>query len=82
MEFRTHIMVCAGTACVSCGSFDVKKVLEDEIKKKGLDKEILVVATGCQGFCAQGPIVVVRPDDIFYQLLTPKMSLTLLKSIF
>ncbi|HAQ60886.1 TPA: NADH-quinone oxidoreductase subunit NuoF [Candidatus Delongbacteria bacterium] len=72
MEFRTHIMVCAGTACVSCGSFNVKKVLEEEIKKRGLDKEILVVATGCQGFCAQGPIVVVQPDDIFYQLLTPE----------
>lgn len=72
MEFRTHLMVCAGTACVSCGAFNVKKLLEEEIKKKGLDKEILVVGTGCQGFCAQGPIVVVRPDDIFYQLLSPE----------
>lgn len=62
-------MVCTGTACVSCGAFDVKKTLEAEIKKQGLDKEVLVVGTGCQGFCAQGPIVVVQPDDIFYQLM-------------
>ncbi|MBN2790065.1 MAG: NADH-quinone oxidoreductase subunit NuoF [Candidatus Delongbacteria bacterium] len=69
MEYRTHLMVCTGTACVSCGAFDVKKTLEAEIKKQGLDKEVLVVGTGCQGFCAQGPIVVVQPDDIFYQLM-------------
>ncbi len=72
MEYRTHLMVCAGTACVSCGAFDVKRILEEEIKKQGLDEEILVVGTGCQGFCAQGPIVVVQPDDIFYQLLAPE----------
>jgi len=72
MEFRTHLMVCAGTACVSCGAFNVKKLLEEEIVKQGLDKEILVVGTGCQGFCAQGPIVVVKPDDIFYQLIKPE----------
>jgi NADP-reducing hydrogenase subunit HndC len=65
-------MVCTGTACVSCGAFNIKKLLEEEIKKQGLDKEVLVVGTGCQGFCAQGPIVVVQPEDIFYQLLSPE----------
>jgi NADP-reducing hydrogenase subunit HndC len=72
MAYRTHLMVCTGTACVSCGAFDIKKLLEEEIKKQGLDKEVLVVGTGCQGFCAQGPIVVVQPEDIFYQLLSPE----------
>ncbi len=72
MAYRTHLMVCTGTACVSCGAFNIKKLLEEEIKKQKLDKEILVVGTGCQGFCAQGPIVVVQPDDIFYQLLSPE----------
>ncbi|MBU4486935.1 MAG: NADH-quinone oxidoreductase subunit NuoF [Candidatus Delongbacteria bacterium] len=72
MEFRTHLMVCAGTACISCGAFNIKKLLEEEISKQGLEKEILVVGTGCQGFCAQGPIVVVQPEDIFYQLLSPE----------
>ncbi len=72
MAYRTHLMVCTGTACVSSGAFNIKKLLEEEIKKQGLDKEILVVGTGCQGFCAKGPIVVVQPDDIFYQLLSPE----------
>jgi NADH-quinone oxidoreductase subunit F len=28
-----------------------------------------VVMTGCNGFCGQGPILVVQPDGIFYQML-------------
>ena len=55
MAYRTHLMICTGTACVSSGSFDIKKELEQEIRKHGLENEILVVTTGCQGFCAQGP---------------------------
>lgn len=66
---RTHIMLCAGTGCVSNGSFKIKKALERELKKHDLQDEVIVVLTGCNGFCAQGPIAVVRPDDIFYQLL-------------
>jgi len=72
MPYRAHLMVCTGTACVSCGSLEIKRVLEDEIRKQGLEDEILVVATGCNGFCGQGPIMAVQPDGVFYQKLTPK----------
>jgi len=68
--YRTHLMLCAGTACVSNNSFKIKEALEKEIKKHGLQDEILVVMTGCNGFCAVGPIMVVKPDGIFYQNLT------------
>ena len=66
---RTHIMLCAGTGCVSNGSFKIKESLERELKKHDLEDEVDVVMTGCNGFCAQGPVAVVKPDDIFYQLL-------------
>ena len=67
--YRTHVMLCAGTGCVANGSFKIKEVLERELKKHDLQDEVGVVMTGCNGFCAQGPVAVVRPDDIFYQLL-------------
>jgi NADH-quinone oxidoreductase subunit F len=70
--YRTHLLVCAGTGCVSCGSFKIKDALEKEILKKGLENEVLVVTTGCNGFCERGPILLVHPDGIFYQKLTPK----------
>ncbi|MEE8592453.1 MAG: NADH-quinone oxidoreductase subunit NuoF [Spirochaetia bacterium] len=69
-NFRFNLLVCAGTGCVSNNSFKVKTALEKEIEKQNLQEEIQVITTGCNGFCANGPIVVVKPDDIFYQLLT------------
>ncbi len=69
MAYRTYLMVCAGTGCVSNQSLKIKDKLENEIIKKGLQNEVSVVTTGCNGFCAVGPLMVVQPDGIFYQLL-------------
>ena len=70
--FRLDLLVCAGTGCVANHSFEIKEELEKEITKQGLQNEIRVIATGCNGFCERGPIVVVQPDGIFYQRLTKK----------
>jgi len=69
-SYRTHLMLCAGTGCVSNGSYRIKAALERELVKHSLQDEIAVVMTGCNGFCAQGPVMTVLPDGIFYQLLT------------
>jgi len=66
-------MVCTGTGCVSGGAFEIKKTLEEELKKQKLDEEVQIITTGCNGFCANGPIVVVQPDGVFYQMLTPEV---------
>ena len=68
--YRMHLMLCAGTGCVSNGSYRIKAALERELAKHDLQDEIAVVMTGCNGFCAQGPVMTVLPDGIFYQLLT------------
>jgi NADH-quinone oxidoreductase subunit F len=64
--YRLHLMVCGGTACVSNHAFEIKDALEKELKKQGLEDEVLVVTTGCNGFCEAGPLLVVKPDNIFY----------------
>ncbi|MBW2096178.1 MAG: NAD(P)H-dependent oxidoreductase subunit E, partial [Deltaproteobacteria bacterium] len=65
--YRTHLLLCGGTACHASGSAEVKQALEKEITEKGLADEVRVIETGCNGFCAQGPVLVVQPDSIFYQ---------------
>lgn len=70
--YRVNVMVCAGTGCVSNHSLQIRKALEDEIQKRGLSDEVDIVPTGCNGFCGAGPIAVVQPDGIFYQLLKVK----------
>jgi NADH:ubiquinone oxidoreductase subunit F (NADH-binding)/(2Fe-2S) ferredoxin/NAD-dependent dihydropyrimidine dehydrogenase PreA subunit len=71
-NYRMHLMLCAGTGCVSNGSVQIKAALEKELSKHKLQDEIDVVMTGCNGFCAQGPVMVVQPDNIFYQLISEK----------
>ena len=44
--------------------------LEEEIKKKGLEKEVNVVCTGCFGLCSLGPVVIVYPEGSFYSKVT------------
>ena len=66
MAYRSHVLVCAGTGCVSCGSFELGTALEEEIARRDLAREVQVVRTGCQGFCAEGPLLVVQPDEVFY----------------
>ncbi len=71
-RYRMNLMVCTGTGCVSNGAFDIIDTLNSELRKHHLEKEIQIVTTGCNGFCANGPIVVVQPEGIFYQMLTVK----------
>ncbi len=71
-EYRLNLLVCAGTGCVAGNSFQVKKELELEIARQGLEDEIKVITTGCQGFCERGPIVIAQPEGIFYQRVGSK----------
>ena len=66
---KTYCMLCSGTGCHATGSIAVKEALEKEIAEKQLSDKIKVVETGCNGFCAMGPILVVQPEGIFYQKL-------------
>ena len=65
-------MLCAGTGCLACGAVKIKENLKAELKNRGLEDEIQIVLTGCNGFCANGPIIAVYPEGIFYQKLKPE----------
>ncbi|EGO64408.1 NADH-quinone oxidoreductase subunit NuoF [Acetonema longum] len=71
-HIRAHVLICAGTGCVSSGSKKVETALRDELVKKGLDQEIKVVETGCHGFCEMGPILIVYPEGVFYCRVQPE----------
>lgn len=67
---RASVMMCAGTGCVASGTLKIRAAFEEELRKRRLDEEINVVMTGCNGYCAEGPVIEVYPDDVFYQRLT------------
>ena len=70
--YRAHVLVCGGTGCTSSGSAQIIQTLEDEIKKNGLQNEISVVKTGCHGLCAEGPVMIVYPEAVFYSQVKPE----------
>ena len=67
--FRSHLLICGGTGCHASGSLNVKKALVAELVKRKLSEEIKIVETGCNGFCAMGPIMVVYPEGVIYMLI-------------
>jgi len=64
--YRANVLVCGGTGCTATDSLAVLKALQAEIVKRGLDKEVRVVQTGCRGFCSMGPVMMIYPDGILY----------------
>jgi NADH:ubiquinone oxidoreductase subunit F (NADH-binding)/(2Fe-2S) ferredoxin/NAD-dependent dihydropyrimidine dehydrogenase PreA subunit len=68
-RYKRLLMVCAGTGCVSAKGFAIRDTVEKALVSHGLNDDYLVISTGCNGFCGQGPIMVVQPDEVFYQKL-------------
>ena len=66
-----HILVCCGTGCTSSKSIKLIEELKKSIKENNIENA-KVIKTGCFGLCAKGPIVVIRPEDTFYALVTPE----------
>lgn len=67
--YRSNVLVCGGTGCTSSHSEEIIEKLKEEIKAKGLEKEVNVIRTGCFGLCALGPIMVVYPEGSFYSMV-------------
>ena len=65
-----HILVCHGTGCTSSKSPQILENFKRIIKEKNIEN-VRVIKTGCFGLCAKGPIVIIRPEDTFYAMVTP-----------
>ena len=78
--------------CIANGSLDVYNALKNAIESLGaslfveleLDKHdcndnIHLSHSGCQGFCAQGPLVNVLPDETMYVKVKPEDALEIIQ---
>ena len=66
---RKDILVCHGTGCTSSKSPAILERLKELIKEKNIT-DVNVVKVGCLGLCSKGPVVIVRPEDTFYSMVT------------
>jgi NADH-quinone oxidoreductase subunit F len=66
------ITVSNGTCCQAYGSEQVIAAFKTELVQQGLTEQVKLKPTGCHGFCAIEPIVVVEPAGILYQRVKAK----------
>lgn len=70
--YRYEVMVCRDTGCSSNKGDKVMERLNELVKQHGMENEISIQRTGCFGFCAAGPILVVYPEATFYSYIKPE----------
>jgi NADH-quinone oxidoreductase subunit F len=68
---RVCITICGGTGCIALGAKNVTTAFRKEIKQHGFENKVDLRVTGCPGFCERGPLVIIKPKNIFYQKVTP-----------
>lgn len=69
--FTKHLFVCenkrdAGDFCGASGE-RIRERLKEEVKKRGLASQIRVSRTGCLDVCAEGPNVLLMPDNLWFK---------------
>jgi len=70
-DYKMHLLVCGGTGCKAAQSELIKNNFQNQLAERGLENDVQVIHTGCFGFCEQGPIVKIQPDNTFYVSVSP-----------
>lgn len=68
-EARRSVMVCGGTGCTSSDSLKIVEALKKELAAHDLEDRVEIVRTGCFGLCELGPVVIVYPEGVFYNMV-------------
>jgi NADH:ubiquinone oxidoreductase subunit F (NADH-binding)/(2Fe-2S) ferredoxin/Pyruvate/2-oxoacid:ferredoxin oxidoreductase delta subunit len=63
---QIYITVCSGTGCHAQSSEKLVAAFKQEINTQQLQDRVKVRRTGCHGFCENGPVVVIFPQEICY----------------
>ncbi|MDI7275351.1 MAG: NAD(P)H-dependent oxidoreductase subunit E, partial [Anaerolineae bacterium] len=63
---RACVAICGGTGCRAKGAERVAAAFAEALAQLGRGG-VAMTSTGCHGFCERGPVVVLRPQGVFYQ---------------
>jgi len=64
------IHLCAGAGCIASGALEVKDALEKAFETAGVT--VPIKETGCLGPCAKGPVLLIKPEQVFYEGVKPE----------
>ena len=67
------VSICTGATCMRQNTA-VEQAFLDAIKKQGLEQQVAVTRSACQGLCERGPILFTYPDGVTYQKVKPEYA--------
>jgi (2Fe-2S) ferredoxin len=73
-RYQRHIFVCLNErppddpkgCCAAKGSREVRDLLKDELKRRGLSRFVRANTAGCLDACEHGASLVIYPEGIWY----------------
>ena len=88
-QMKRTLLVCCGTGCIANGAKAVAEALRKSAAAMEKKEELRITVsldggikeTGCNGFCENGPIVRLMPDDVSYYRVKPADAGDILKHI-
>ncbi|WP_328135226.1 (2Fe-2S) ferredoxin domain-containing protein [Brevibacillus reuszeri] len=66
-----HVLICNGGSCMRKGGEEVTVALRESITRAGLDDVVHTTRTRCNGRCEDACVVIVYPEGIWYENVTP-----------
>lgn len=69
---RRVVRICCTTGCRAGGALDIVAGINEELAGQGLADSIEVKKTGCRGYCENGPVMSIEPENIFYNKVKVK----------
>ncbi len=66
------VTICSGTGCQAYGCTAITDAFRRELEARDLGDKVDILTTGCHGFCERGPVVVIKPQEIFYERIQLK----------
>lgn len=75
-HFIKYIFVCENKReegdCCGPRAGRLREILKETLKKRGLSEKIRVSRSGCLDVCAEGPNVLLMPDNIWFKQVEEK----------
>ncbi|UCD87273.1 MAG: NAD(P)H-dependent oxidoreductase subunit E, partial [Desulfobacterales bacterium] len=66
------VRICCTTGCRAGGALNIVEEVEKELANQGLKDRIEVKKTGCRGYCENGPVMAIDPEEVFYNRVRPE----------
>ena len=66
------VTICSGTGCQAYGCAAITEAFRQELAQRDMLDRVDILTTGCHGFCERGPVIVIKPEGIFYERMQLK----------